>query len=47
LTVALLPFCRLVTFAVVPNGKLLLAAAFDCGFIGRPSVIFRWANWRL
>ena len=46
LTVALLPFRRFVTFAVVPNGKLLLAATFDCGFIGRPSAIFRWANWR-
>jgi hypothetical protein len=41
LTVALLPFCRFVTFAVVPSGKFLLAATFDCGFIGCPSAIFR------
>lgn len=36
-------FAPSVPFAVLPNGKLLLAAAFDCGFSGCPSAIFRWA----
>jgi hypothetical protein len=31
ITVALRAFCRFVTFAVMPNGKVLLAAAFDRG----------------
>jgi len=41
LTVAVLPLLRLVTFAVVPSGKVILAATFELGLKRLPSAIFR------
>ncbi len=41
-TSADLPVLRLVTFAVVPNGKVLLAAALELGLNRVPSASCRW-----
>src|SRR6202022_120122 len=44
-TTALLPVSRLVTFAVVPSGRVLLAALSLCGCMTVPSAIFLPENF--